>query len=168
MKCPRTGSPLKSIKVGKIAVDVSEECGGVFFDNSELEQFDEQHEIRGEVLVEHLSPFENVILAADHRLHCPKCANVVMMRRLYNSTKYLEIDECPNCRGIWLDGGELRTLRDSFVSAHERVALCDRLMAEVLKDPEVRKQQFDDANTLQRLETFADILHRLVLKRFDI
>lgn len=177
MKCPRTGSPLKTIKVGKIAVDVSEECGGVFFDNLELEQFDQAHEVRGEVLVEHLSQFEAVILAADHQLHCPKCENVVMIRRFYPYSKHhsaklqgskrIEIDECPHCRGIWLDGGELRLLQESFAAERERAAICDQLTAEVLKIPEVRKQQFDDTNSIRRLQTVADILYRLVLKRFD-
>jgi Zn-finger nucleic acid-binding protein len=192
MKCPRTGRPLKTIKVGRIAVDVSEECGGVFFDHSELEQFDQPHEVRGEVLVDHLAQFEAVILAADHRLHCPKCEIVVMIRRFYpyskphslkhHSSKHvsskhesskhqgamrIEIDECPHCRGIWLDGGELRRLQESFAAERKRVAICDQLTAEVLKIPEVRKQQFDDTNSIRRLQTVAEILYRLVLKRFD-
>ena len=106
---PKNWKSAENDKVGKIAVDVSEECGGVFFDNLELEQFDQAHEVRGDVLVEHLSQFEAVILAADHRLHCPKCENVVMIRRFYpyskhhsaklHGSKRIEIDECPHCRG---------------------------------------------------------------------
>jgi Zn-finger nucleic acid-binding protein len=40
MKCPRTGGDLTTIKVGGISVEVSNECGGVFFDNFELDNFD--------------------------------------------------------------------------------------------------------------------------------
>lgn len=47
MKCPRTGSQLKTIKVGGIAVNISEQCGGVFFDNLELSKFKSVSDIRG-------------------------------------------------------------------------------------------------------------------------
>ena len=41
--------------------------------------------------------------------------------------------------GIWLDGGELRLLQESFAAELERAAICDQLTAEVLKIPEVEK-----------------------------
>ncbi|TLU66418.1 hypothetical protein FE810_05330 [Thalassotalea litorea] len=165
MKCPRTGSPLKTVKVGKIAVDISEECGGVFFDNLELDKFDEKHEIRGEVLVEHLTQFESVILDADNRINCPKCENVVMMRRFYSPKQVLEIDECPNCAGIWLDSGELELLRENFSSERERIAMCEKLIQEVDKDPDVIKQRMEHQNTIGNLETFTKVMNRLFTPR---
>jgi Zn-finger nucleic acid-binding protein len=36
-------------------------------------------------------------------MNCPKCnVNLVMSER-----QGIEIDYCPNCRGVWLDRGEL-------------------------------------------------------------
>ena len=40
MKCPRTGTELKEIEVGGVKVDISEACGGVWFNNFELQHFD--------------------------------------------------------------------------------------------------------------------------------
>jgi hypothetical protein len=40
MQCPRTYTPLKKINVGKVAVYISEACGGVFFENQSLMLFE--------------------------------------------------------------------------------------------------------------------------------
>ena len=40
MKCPRTGTDLKEIEIDGVKIDISESCGGVWFDNFELEKFD--------------------------------------------------------------------------------------------------------------------------------
>ncbi|MFT5879913.1 MAG: Zn-finger nucleic acid-binding protein [Moritella sp.] len=161
MKCPRTGSLLKTVNVGKIAVDVSEQCGGVFFDNHELDKFDEEHEMRGEVLVEHLSQFEAVILDENKRINCPKCEDIVMMRRFYSPKRVLEIDECPNCAGIWLDAGELKLLRENFLSEDQRIALFDKLVKEVDMHPDVINQKRQHEKTITRLDNFTQVLRRL-------
>ncbi|MFA4985783.1 MAG: zf-TFIIB domain-containing protein [Candidatus Brocadiia bacterium] len=36
-------------------------------------------------------------------MHCPKCATVLKTITIEG----LEIDECPQCKGIWFDVGEL-------------------------------------------------------------
>jgi uncharacterized protein len=161
MKCPRTGSALRRVKVGGITVDVSTECGGVFFDNSELEKFDEKHEVRGEVLVQHLSQFEAFTLNEHQRIDCPKCESVVMMRRHYSPLKILEIDECPNCGGIWLDSGELSTLREIFSSDLERKKLREQLIKEVESHPNFVAHQKEHVNSLTSIETFSNILWRI-------
>ena len=165
MKCPRTGSLLKVVKVGGVSVEVSEQCGGAFFDNLELEHFDEKHEMRGEVLVEHLSQFEGQILDENKRINCPKCENVVMMRRYYSPKHILEIDECPSCAGIWLDAGELEILRENFSTKSEREAMCEKLIREVDKHPDVIKQRNDHKNTITNLENFTRFMERVVSRR---
>jgi hypothetical protein len=37
-----------------------------------------------------------------HYMHCPKCGVKLCTLNLEG----LEIDECPDCKGIWLDAGE--------------------------------------------------------------
>ena len=37
---------------------------------------------------------------------CPKCNNILMI----SNTQGVEIDYCPNCRGVWLDRGELEKI----------------------------------------------------------
>ncbi|TKB44124.1 zf-TFIIB domain-containing protein [Thalassotalea mangrovi] len=123
MRCPRTGTKLKTIKVGGISLEVSESCGGVFFDNTELCNFKDPQSVRGSALVKHLRQFENSVLDETQRVNCPKCDNIVMMRRYFSPLKVVEIDECPGCGGIWLDTGELSKLHDNHLTERERALL---------------------------------------------
>lgn len=118
MKCPRTGTDLKPIKVGGIEVDISEACGGVFFDNQELAKFLGDDSLRGSALVKHLTQFEGRPINLEKRINCPRCPESVMMRRFESPQKIVEIDECPSCAGIWLDFGELSEIRKN--SKHQR------------------------------------------------
>ena len=38
---------------------------------------------------------------------CPRCNNVNLV---ISNTKGVEIDFCPNCKGVWLDRGELEKI----------------------------------------------------------
>ncbi|MCL1125437.1 TFIIB-type zinc ribbon-containing protein [Shewanella surugensis] len=111
MPCPRTGVPLKAVNVGGITVDISETCGGVFFDHLELLYFDEKSERRGSVLADHLKQFQPPQLNLTQRIHCQKCVDIVMLRHYYspnyNPKKVIEVDECLGCGGFWFDYGEL-------------------------------------------------------------
>ena len=120
MKCPRTGSQLKKVKVGGITVNVSEECGGVFFDNLELSNFHNSSDIRGEALAKHIRQFNSHLLNEKERI---KCTDIVMMRRYYSPLKVIEIDECPCCAGIWLDTGELEEIQNNQLSGAELARL---------------------------------------------
>ena len=163
MKCPRTGSELKRIKVGGIIVDVSTKCGGVFFDNFEIENFDEQHEFKGEKLAEHISQFNAAILDENQRIACPKCSDIIMMRRYYSPKKSLEIDECPQCAGIWLDAGELSTLRKIFISEEERNKLGEILIKEVeQQNPNVIAYKNEHEKSIARMESFKNILWGII------
>ncbi|TCI01075.1 GTP-binding protein EngA [Corallincola luteus] len=146
MLCPRTKTPLKKLKVGGIEVDVSEACGGVFFDNQELSKFENGKEIRGEALAKHLKQFNTTLLNEHERVNCPKCEDVVMMRRYFSPLNVLEIDECPGCGGIWLDTGELEKMHDLAISKKERALLRGQLMDQYREAPKpqvtkVRKRQ---------------------------
>lgn len=41
-----------------------------------------------------------------HYMHCPKCG----MELIEIKYKEVEVDECPSCKGFWLDAGELQKL----------------------------------------------------------
>jgi hypothetical protein len=45
--CPRTGVPLTEVDIDGIHIEISTDCGGIFFDNFELQHFDEEHEPAG-------------------------------------------------------------------------------------------------------------------------
>lgn len=158
MKCPRTGEPLTPVKVGGITVDVSKGCGGVFFDRFELEKFDEQHEVRGEVLAAHLQQFYNPSISDRERIDCPKCDDSPMRRYYYSPKRQIEIDECVTCGGIWFDTGELEALRKLFPTQEDRRRVGDEFIEAMFNSPEYLQQQQREQERLDRINHVADVL----------
>ena len=120
MKCPRTGVQLKEVEIEGIRIDVSPACGGVWFDNYEFSKFDEEHESAGDQLIEILGELKTEHLNLDARIYCPRDPGIVMMRHYFSSQRQVEIDECPQCGGIWLDAGELTRIREMFPTEEAR------------------------------------------------
>jgi hypothetical protein len=94
-------------------------CGGMFFDQREIDAFDEAREGAGERLLE-MVPREGRRIDLDERVRCPKCEDTVMMRRFWSVRRSVEIDECGTCAGLWLDVGELGRLRELYETEEER------------------------------------------------
>ncbi len=120
MKCPACGNVLQKMTVEDVSVDVCRGgCGGIWFDAHELQKFDEPHETGGEALLD-IERNENIHVAFGKKRHCPKDSKVVLTRRFFTAEKHVEIDECPNCGGVWLDYGELDEIRNLSGSPEER------------------------------------------------
>jgi len=111
MKCPACSSELTQIKVGDLVVDVcNESCGGIWFDNRELQRVDEATELD---LQPYLDIRHDLSVEVDFtaRRHCPRCTDVILMRHGYAGHREVQVDSCANCGGIWLDYGELTQIR---------------------------------------------------------
>ncbi|MBN8548646.1 MAG: zf-TFIIB domain-containing protein [Deltaproteobacteria bacterium] len=120
MQCPACSRPLKEVTAGDIQVDVCHGgCGGIWFDDGELDQFDEQSEIAAEVL---LKEENGATVKTDGKSlrHCPRCENEVLVRQFFDPKNQVEINQCWKCCGIWLDRGELATIRSQFKTATDR------------------------------------------------
>jgi len=114
MDCPACGASLHQITVSDITVDVCKDgCGGIWFDNFELEKVDEKYESAGESLL-NIKPESPVPIDSSKPRLCPKCPNIKMMRHFRSVKGEVQIDECPSCGGVWLDQGELGLIRNQF------------------------------------------------------
>lgn len=47
-------------------------------------------------------------------MNCPQCATILVM----SERSGVEIDYCPQCRGVWLDRGELDKIIDRTAQAN--------------------------------------------------
>lgn len=111
MKCPACSHELTQIKIGGLVVDVCQEsCGGIWFDNLELQRVDEATELD---LQPYLDIRHDLSVEIDFqaRRQCPRCAGIVLMRHGYAGHREVQVDSCANCGGIWLDSGELAQIR---------------------------------------------------------
>jgi len=111
MNCPRckevtTKEQVKDLKVA-FETENCPGCGGVWFDGGELSQIDKVIEpVYFEIRKIPCKTTQMEILL------CPSCNNgQVLDKQLHPRDKYVVIDHCPSCKGIWLDKGELEAIR---------------------------------------------------------
>ncbi|MBN1510302.1 MAG: zf-TFIIB domain-containing protein [Sedimentisphaerales bacterium] len=141
MKCPACNRQLRQMDVGGIVVDVCENgCGGIWFDNYELEKVDEKHESAGEKLLDIPKDPDVVVDHTAQRL-CPKCGSQPMLKHFMSVKHEVEVDECPACRGFWLDCGELGQIRAQYGTKEDRQRAADQYFDEVFGDELARMTQ---------------------------
>ena len=106
MKCPKCKTEsLREFSVEGTAVDRCSSCDGIWFDAQELIKLlaeDARYvaELRRGDVKEHAGGIKGV---------CPRDAAELL--RVYSSIdRTVVLDACPDCRGIWLDGGEFERL----------------------------------------------------------
>lgn len=106
MKCPKCKSEtLVEFKVEEVAVDRCSSCDGIWFDAQEL----------SELLAEDARKVASLRRGSAHeeldgkKGNCPRDATELL--RVFSAVdKTVVLDACPDCRGIWLDGGEFEKL----------------------------------------------------------
>lgn len=160
MKCPACGGTLEEAEVQDITVDVCKNgCGGIWFDNYELNKVDEPHESLGEVLLE-LHREENQHVDHDHQRDCPKCEGTPMMRHFFSVKHEVEVDECPRCGGYWLDHGELGWLRNIYSSEDERRQAADQYFTDIM-DVELAEMRKESQEQLEKAQKIAHMFRFL-------
>lgn len=147
MDCPVCKTPMVEKDFGGVMVDVCENgCKGIWFDWLELSKLDEAHEGAGQALAEALMS-ERVKDDDRPPIDCPKC-HKPMKAHLYKSSKDVTVDECYLCGGFFLDAGELKVVKESFMSEAERDSYVEGLLDSV---PEYGEAQKDIQKEEQRL-----------------
>ena len=99
MQCPRCDAhpPLVPLKAHTVEVDVCHECNGTFYDKGEFTAL-EGLKLRGQ------------IEPVDVKLSCPRC-QAHMAEIIWPGSTDVAIDVCVDCRGFWLDQGEVGRLK---------------------------------------------------------
>ena len=158
LKCPACGCEMKEvlIKDRNIKIDIClDGCGGIYFDNRELEQFTNAQKNINEI-VELLSGknFKNI---QDTERVCPAC-NSKMVKNFASPKKAVMIDQCYNCGGVFLDGGELSKIRSEYGSADEMKADVEKMInlnfGEELKNSELSAKEAKEIDTFRELFMF--------------
>ncbi|MGA2864136.1 MAG: zf-TFIIB domain-containing protein [Verrucomicrobiota bacterium] len=134
MKCPACFHELTELQVGSLFVDVCQGgCGGIWFDAFELGRVDEENEAAGEALLQ-IQRDERVVVDATRKRECPRCPGIKLHRHFFSAKRRVEVDECPNCAGYWLDAGELAQIRaEKAATARERQAGPPTISAKVIR-----------------------------------
>jgi len=111
MKCPACGEPLREKSAGGMTLDVCYGgCGGIWFDATELERVDARA----------ANTLHTIWQAPPGRARvegariCPRCAGQELERKWFSEFKKVEIDQCPQCGGVWLDAGEFSRIYEEI------------------------------------------------------
>ena len=115
MICPNCQSQLDSINYEGIAVQTCNKCNGEWLDHTELGKIVRIREVRFDPderrAIAESTTIKGVALEkVDRDLQCPKCDGKTDAVN-YGGDTGIIIDRCTNCRGIWLDGGELEKIQ---------------------------------------------------------
>ena len=111
MKCPACFNELTETQVGSLVVDVCKGgCGGIWFDAFELQKVDEEREAGGDYLL-NIRRDHTLQVDSNQKRECPRCSGIKLKRHYFSAQRRVEVDECPNCAGYWLDAGELAQIR---------------------------------------------------------
>jgi uncharacterized protein len=128
MNCPACGKQMAEQDFGGVRVDVCRDgCKGIWFDWMELKRLDENREGMGDALKEALeNPRAND--ANRPSITCPRC-NTKMHTHSYKDSKAVNVDECYACGGFFLDSGELKAIRDTFMTEQQEEQYAQQLLA---------------------------------------
>ncbi|MBI9076781.1 MAG: zf-TFIIB domain-containing protein [Desulfatibacillum sp.] len=159
MKCPACERDLSEITAGNVKVNACQNgCGGIWFDRFELKKLMDPKETGGENLSDiPRDPAVSVDLEA--RKKCPTCKDMIMMRHFFSPEKSVEVDECPQCGGHWLDSGELGAIREQFSSEEDRIQAAQSYFSEIYdcqlaQMEQARKAESEKIKTITRIFRF--------------
>ena len=163
MNCPVCSRQMIEKGFGGVKVDVcSDGCKGIWFDWLELVKLDEENEGCGEALKEALNyPRDND--ENRDRLNCPKC-NMPMHAHKYKRSEETNVDECYGCGAFFLDSGELKLIRDTYMTEEESEQYLQKLLSDVpVYDEMMEKLEKKEvrAKALRNLTKFITLSHYL-------
>jgi len=124
MQCPYNEVELVKEMYEGVELDKCPKCRGLWLDPGELERIQNTQEVD---YSSRLTAAVNADAAAynhdrqlrEQVLKCPACATI-MEKQEHGFNKWVVIDFCPGCRGIWLDEGELEALELYYEQEHAR------------------------------------------------
>ena len=118
MKCPSCNNQLREKNAGGLTLDVCYGgCGGIWFDAAELE--------RVSVSAPAATTLHSIWQTPSGKAQptqvrlCPRCPEQVLEPKWFSKEKKVEIDRCPECRGIWLDAGEFTSIYEELKGSRE-------------------------------------------------
>ncbi|MCS6859745.1 MAG: zf-TFIIB domain-containing protein [Abditibacteriales bacterium] len=113
--CPRCERLLFPLTLGGVTVDGCDGCGGVWFDHRELTTVAQAQTAR---LKELEDTFQAHVLLTERKVQisCPTC-RVGLVEFEFKHSPGIKLDGCPQCRGIWVDDGELRAIHHRITGA---------------------------------------------------
>ena len=157
MICPVCQKEMIEENFGGVMVDVCKNgCKGIWFDWAEIIKLDENNEGFGGALKEALK-YPRVNEEDRGQINCPKCG-IPMHIHKYTSSKEINVDECYVCGGFFLDSGEFKVIRDTFMSEQEQTDYNNKLLSEISSYQQAKKDLEKDKLRAQAIRNYTKFL----------
>lgn len=157
MRCPKCEQILENISMHKVSVEHCKKCGGIWFDRDELKMVRDERDKNLSWLNIDLWDDANKIESEEgNYMACPIDGKNLF--KVKYSPSDVVVDVCLDCRGVWLDKGELdkilRQLEDKVNS---------ETLPEYLKDlgEEIKDLVLEKGNTKEEIRNVL-ILMKLI------
>jgi len=113
MQCPRCEKvDIEKLELGDVVIDCCPECGGIWFDHTELGtvagESDGIRKVEGSIPPEAGESCDYL---------CPRCRVELRELLVHSNDEDFSIDRCPSCLGTWIDRRHLRKIEDQNLIA---------------------------------------------------
>ena len=111
--CPECRIPLESLMFRDIELDGCQQCGGIWFDDGELKKVQKSSDQLVLQFLESRVKASSVVVPdnSGNWKICPNC-NERLTPYIYQYTSNIELDECDECFGVWVQDGELAKISE--------------------------------------------------------
>lgn len=155
MKCPRCQSKVETRSTGGVEIDECSSCQGIWLTADELRRLKDETDKDLAWMDFELWKHPERFRVDSKRIQCPTCATALVAID-YDDTG-VEVDFCTECRGVWLDGGELEKIIEHLseelltkdTSAYVRASLEEA--KELVTGPESFLSEWKDLATVLRM-----------------
>jgi Zn-finger nucleic acid-binding protein len=106
--CPKCGAQLVPAALGNLMVDGCPGCGGIWFDYGELAKVAQAGSTGSTVLEASFNPGGGY--GPGGTMSCPSCGAPLHEFEFQHSPG-IKLDGCSQCKGIWVDDGELAAIQ---------------------------------------------------------
>ena len=122
--CPRcTDASLIETDYVYEKVDTCDGCGGIYFDAGEMQDLNQLVDDFFDVKLNELEIANVPDHERDFKPTCPSCSAEMKPHQIGQ----VWVDQCPKCKGLWLDQGEVSALRVSQLLIRQNINLFLRL-----------------------------------------
>ncbi len=113
VNCPKCNEPMRPLRAGDITVDRCEKCYGLWLDKGERMKLLKDKSLVNAVDIgsEKLGKEQDEI----REINCPRC-DEPMEHITDRAQKHIGFELCRECKGSFLDAGELRDISEFTIS----------------------------------------------------
>jgi Zn-finger nucleic acid-binding protein len=157
MKCPECNRQMNSKQLGDVSIDECPQCRGIWFDPGEIDEVKES-----------LSPdlrwmdFEQWRKNAEFKvafdpLYCPRC-ETIPMTTIAEKQSGTSVRTCSNCKGSWLNAGDLSNVINSLYTEAENTTSAEYLKESLKQAGELLSAKGDPISEWKDLKTVLRLL----------